>query len=267
MENQVDKLKHELVQEIKDLAAEISKSNSFVGLLSQEIKFKALHEKFINLKFLERKHIGLNVFDQPIPMSSEQNDFPSNEDESEQAHVVHFEKDELKSKDDIDPDFDENVMQYSETKIEEIENENTDSDKTDEIPQEIKQDESVYVEDEEDESLKIVSEESSTESEEEQDNSFENEIASHSIDNVEDFLPKHSNLPKIQVDFNDRMAFLHQLFDGDLEAFNLVINTLNHIESLSDSKAYISDLVKEMSWENKDEYVERLEELIHKRFD
>ena len=81
MENQLDQLKNELVRDIKELATEIAKSNSFVGLISQEIKFKTLHEKFINLKFLERKNIGLDIFDQPIPVQDFFEDEDSNEEE------------------------------------------------------------------------------------------------------------------------------------------------------------------------------------------
>lgn len=247
MENQVEKLKQELVLEIKELANEISKSNSFVGLLSQEIKFKTLHEKFINLKFLERKHIGLNIFDQPIPMENEEGLF-SDDETSDKVKTVHFQNEDVKLSKDSNDGFEENVIQYSEDKIEEI-NKNQKDAIIHDTPNEIPQEENPIVENE----VKV--------------DLFEKEISKHSIDNVEEFLPKQSNLPKIQIDFNDRMAFLHQLFDGDAEGLELVISRLNHIENLSDSNAYISDLVKEMAWENKDEYVERLQELILKRFD
>lgn len=252
MENhQVEKLKKELVQEIKDLALEISKSNSFVGLLSQEIKFKTLHEKFINLKFLERKHIGLNIFDEPIPML-------------DKHEVLSLENEDYD--DETEDDFQENVINYSENKIEEIELENQDLDKK-YIQEEIPQDEDIYVEDENSDELKIMDEDEGLDNEKPYQSTFSEEIANLSIDDVEEFLPKQSHLPKIQLDFNDRMAFLHQLFDGDAQALDLVINTLERIDNVSDSKSYISDLVQEMSWQNKQEYIERLEELILKRFD
>lgn len=206
MEKNIDQLKQELVHEIKDLAAEIAKSNSFVGMLSNEIKFRALHEKFINLKFLERKHIGLDVFDQPIPLKEE--------------------KQEVFSDAEIFPD--ETIHEYD------------------------------------------------FQSEQEVDISdLENEIniESHEIENPEDLQDDFTDLlpqkqfPKIKIDFNDKIAFLNQLFVGEASKMDFVMDTFNQMNSLHDARLYLSDLKHEMDWKNKEEYVERLETLIVKRFE
>jgi len=266
MENQLDQLKQELVQEIKDLATEISKSNSFVGLLSQEIKFKSLHEKFINLKFLERKHIGLDVFDQPIPMHDTKEDIYStskedfDDDESQELNFERKELDETSSaeKKKVSNDFNENVMQFSEERIREIE---------DGIePEDFESTTQENIETTQNEIFEYKHSSKTDESKEQVTKSFDEEIEAYSVDFAE-FLPKSSALPKIQVDFNDRIAFLHQLFEGDNETMDLVFNTLNHLESVSDSNSYLKDLIQEMNWVNKEEYIGRLQELIHKRFD
>ena len=257
----LDQLKQELVQEIKDLAADIAKSNSYIGLLSNEIKLRSLSEKFINLKFLERKRIGLVIFEAPIQIIEEKEEVFSTTDErydDELAQEFIFEdkkptqNTDVEDVKEIDSDFEENVLEFSEDRIAAIENtveieESINVDKKEEIND--------SVENQENTELKIEVEDSKT---------------NNSTSEVEDFydlFPHKSNFPKIQIDFNDRIAFLNQLFNGDSESMGLVINTLNHMESLSDSKFYLKDLKKEMDWADKEEYLERLEELVIKRFD
>lgn len=275
MDNQLDQLKNELVRDIKELAAEIAKSNSFVGLISQEIKFKTLHEKFINLKFLERKNIGLDIFDQPIPVqdfSADEEDSSSDEFfgdevfEDEKPKEYNFDKEEVEFKAEVNhvsSDFTENVTEFSKDRIAEIdagiESEDFKSTTAEVEDESFKEIEPEVMQ--EDESKLEVEEESFK-----QVGTFEDEVNTYGED-YEKYLPKSSNLPKLQVDFNDRIAFLHQLFDGDSEAMDLVINTLNHLETPSDSHEYLKDLVREMNWADKDEYIDRLTELVQNRFD
>ena len=288
MENQLDQLKLELVQEIKELAAEIAKSNSFVGMLSQEIKFKTLHEKLINLKFLERKHIGLDVFDQPIPMHDEKDEVYSTSDEryeDEIAQEYDFQRIDINQQEkpfspEISNDFEENVTQFSHDRIKEIdqgiENEEFSSttqenNEENEDPIDVETSVEQEVENPQPEPSEFnendveIKDESSKE-DQVHVQTFDEEIKEYAVDFAE-FLPKSSSLPKIQIDFNDRIAFLHQLFDGDSEGMDLVFNTLNHLESLSDSRSYLKDLIREMDWNDRGEYIDRLEELVQKRFD
>ena len=243
---EIDRLKEELVTEIKDLAEDIARSNTFVGLLSNEIKFRSLHEKFINLKFLERKHIGLEIFDQPVPDKDESSWEAEETFDDEESIVYNFEDDHQEP-----------------LTVEETENFN------DEIFSE------EQAEPEEEILLDEVIEEETVEFQEETEEEVFMEEASEPepsqffdpVDDYADLVPSKKDYPKIQLDFNDRIAFLNQLFDGDSESMELVINTLNHMESLSDSRAYLKDLKTEMDWRYQDEYLERLEELIAKRFE
>lgn len=279
MENQLDQLKNELVRDIKELAAEIAKSNSFVGLISQEIKFKTLHEKFINLKFLERKNIGLDVFDQPILVQDFSEDEDSGADEffgdevfeDEKPKEYNFDKEEVEFKAEVNhvsSDFTENVTEFSKDRIAEIdagvESEDFKSTTAEVEDESFKEFDSEIMQ--ADESKLEVEEEVTEEESFKQVGTFEDEVNTYGED-YEKYLPKSSKLPKLQVDFNDRIAFLHQLFDGDSEAMDLVINTLNHLETHADSKDYLKDLVREMDWTDKEEYIDRLKELVKNRFD
>lgn len=199
----IDQLKTELVSEIKELATDLAQSSSYVGLLSNEMKFRALHEKFINLKFLERKHIGIDIFDEPIPV------------------------------------------------IEEVEETQPDNQETEILVEQETAQEETFIQE--------VIKDDISEIEETQESLDE-------IDDYTDLLPP-KNGKKIQIDFNDRIAFLNQLFNGNEQSMELSINTLNQMSSLSESKEYLQDLKAQMNWKNKEEYMERLETLIAKRFD
>lgn len=199
----IDQLKTELVSEIKELATDLAQSSSYVGLLSNEMKFRSLHEKFINLKFLERKHIGIDIFDEPIPM------------------------------------------------IEEIEETQPDNQETEILVEQETAQEETFIQE--------VIKDDISEIEETQESLDE-------IDDYTDLLPP-KNGKKIQIDFNDRIAFLNQLFNGNEQSMELSINTLNQMSSLSESKEYLHDLKAQMNWKSKEEYIERLETLIAKRFD
>ena len=243
---EIDRLKEELVTEIKDLAEDIAKSNTFVGLLSNEIKFRSLHEKFINLKFLERKHIGLEIFDQPVPFKDESSWEAEEMYEAEESIVYNFE--------------DNHQEPLTEEETENFQNEIFFEEQTEPeeeiLLDEVIEEETVEFQEETDEEV-FIEETPVTET-----NQFFDPV-----DDYADLVPSKKDYPKIQLDFNDRIAFLNQLFDGDSESMELVINTLNHMESLSDSRAYLKDLKTEMDWRYQDEYLERLEELIAKRFE
>ncbi|MDO5656118.1 MAG: hypothetical protein Q4G27_08270 [Flavobacteriaceae bacterium] len=246
----IEQLKQELVQEIKILAEDIAKSNSFVGLLSHEIKFRSLHEKLINLKFLERKHIGLDIFDGPAPLRDVDNSYDienaENIESIENTASNTVFTPESHEKDILDATTEQSYNTEDSDDFVRFEDAST--------LETIEEDQD-WVENENLESL-------------DRDNSnSENGETQNRNDDFTEFLPQRSNLPKIQLDFNDRIAFLNQLFDGDNESMDLIVNTLNHIESLNDSRTYIRDLKREMNWEGKEEYIERLEELVTKRFD
>ena len=71
----------------------------------------------------------------------------------------------------------------------------------------------------------------------------------------------------IQVGLNDRIAFVKHLFDGSQEDFNRVISQLNTFKTEKESKKFINKLVKpDYDWTNKEEFEERLINLIERKF-
>lgn len=80
--------------------------------------------------------------------------------------------------------------------------------------------------------------------------------------------PNTQNLKTITLGLNDRIAFEKNLFGGSGEDLNRVISQLNTMDRFEDAKDFIRDLVKPdyNNWQGKEEYEERLMELVEKRF-
>lgn len=71
----------------------------------------------------------------------------------------------------------------------------------------------------------------------------------------------------IQVGLNDRIAFVKHLFDGSQEDFNRVLSQLNSFKTQNEAMYFIEDFVKpDYNWEGKQEYEERLMNLIDRKF-
>lgn len=71
----------------------------------------------------------------------------------------------------------------------------------------------------------------------------------------------------IQIDLNDRIAFVKHLFDGNQSDFNRVISQLNTIKTEREAKSFIKKMVKpDYDWSNKEEYENRLIEIIERKF-
>lgn len=71
----------------------------------------------------------------------------------------------------------------------------------------------------------------------------------------------------IQVGLNDRIAFVKHLFDGSQKDFNRVISQLNSFKTEKEAKGFINKLVKpDYDWSNKEEYEQRLTNLIERKF-
>lgn len=72
----------------------------------------------------------------------------------------------------------------------------------------------------------------------------------------------------INVGLNDRVAFVKNLFADSSEDFNRVISQLNTFDSLQEAKEFIEDMVKPdyNDWKGKEEYEERLMEIIERKF-
>lgn len=71
----------------------------------------------------------------------------------------------------------------------------------------------------------------------------------------------------IQVGLNDRIAFVKYLFDGSQEDFNRVLSQLNSFSELEEAISFLNDFVKpDYNWKNKEEFENRLMNLIERKF-
>jgi len=71
----------------------------------------------------------------------------------------------------------------------------------------------------------------------------------------------------IQVGLNDRIAFVKHLFDHSQADFNRVLSQLNSIDNEKEARDFVLKMVKpDYDWSRKEEYEERLLELIERRF-
>ncbi|CAL2104020.1 conserved protein of unknown function [Tenacibaculum sp. 190130A14a] len=71
----------------------------------------------------------------------------------------------------------------------------------------------------------------------------------------------------IQIDLNDRIAFVKHLFNGDQADFNRVVSQLNTMKTEKEAKKFITKMVKpDYDWSEKETYETRLLEIIERRF-
>ena len=72
----------------------------------------------------------------------------------------------------------------------------------------------------------------------------------------------------INIDLNDRIAFVKHLFGNSNEEYNRVLSQLITFNSFYETRDFIEDMVKPdyNNWEGKDDYAERFMEIIEKKF-
>ncbi len=72
----------------------------------------------------------------------------------------------------------------------------------------------------------------------------------------------------INIDLNDRIAFVKHLFGNSDEDYNRVLNQLITYDSFDEAQDFIEDMVKPdyNSWEGKEDYAQRFIEIIEKKF-
>lgn len=72
----------------------------------------------------------------------------------------------------------------------------------------------------------------------------------------------------INIDLNDRIAFVKHLFGNSDEDYNRVLNQLITYDNFEEAQNFIDDMVKPdyNSWEGKDDYSQRFIEIIEKKF-
>lgn len=72
----------------------------------------------------------------------------------------------------------------------------------------------------------------------------------------------------IEIDLNDRIAFVKHLFGNSNEDYIRVMNQIITFDNYYETKSFIDDMVKPdyNNWEGKEEYEERFMEIIEKKF-
>jgi len=99
---------------------------------------------------------------------------------------------------------------------------------------------------------------------------IEDSIAKTNPENEElKILSLNDKLSKgIDIDLNDRIAFVKHLFGNSNEEYNRVLSQLITFNSFYETRDFIEDMVKPdyNNWEGKDDYAERFMEIIEKKF-
>lgn len=72
----------------------------------------------------------------------------------------------------------------------------------------------------------------------------------------------------IDIDLNDRIAFVKHLFGNSNEDYNRVMNQLITYDNFFETKSFIDEMVKPdyNNWQGKEEYEDRFMEIIEKKF-
>jgi len=71
----------------------------------------------------------------------------------------------------------------------------------------------------------------------------------------------------INIDLNDRIAFVKHLFDGSQGDFNRVVSQLNSIKTAKEAKKFINKMVKpDYNWSEKEEYETRFMTIVERKF-
>lgn len=70
----------------------------------------------------------------------------------------------------------------------------------------------------------------------------------------------------LQIDLNDRIAFVKNLFENSHEDFNRVISQLNTMDSEKEALSFLKMIKKEYHWGGKEVYEERLFLLVERKF-
>ena len=95
------------------------------------------------------------------------------------------------------------------------------------------------------------------------------EINSENIDLEPKTVSLNEKLSKgLNIDLNDRIAFVKNLFSNSDEDYNRVLNQLITYDTLEEAQNFIDDMVKPdyNDWEGKEDYAQRFMEIIEKKF-
>jgi hypothetical protein len=71
---------------------------------------------------------------------------------------------------------------------------------------------------------------------------------------------------KSKIDINSKFIFIRELFKGDSDAYQNIINTLNNFESGDDARAMLTKLSETYNWDVENENVIAFVELVERRY-
>ena len=72
----------------------------------------------------------------------------------------------------------------------------------------------------------------------------------------------------INIDLNDRLAFIKHLFGNSSEDYNRVLSQLITFDTFYETRDFVQEMVKPdyHNWQGKQEYEERFMDIIEKKF-
>ncbi len=71
---------------------------------------------------------------------------------------------------------------------------------------------------------------------------------------------------KNAIGINDKFLFINELFKGDLQEYNKSIDILNSVVGIEEANVFIEDLKEKFNWNEKQEVLQKLEDLIIRKF-
>ncbi len=71
---------------------------------------------------------------------------------------------------------------------------------------------------------------------------------------------------KAAIGINEKFFFINELFDGNMKDYNEVIDTLNNYTGKDEALSFFEELKGKYEWQNENEAVAQLRELIGRRF-
>lgn len=68
------------------------------------------------------------------------------------------------------------------------------------------------------------------------------------------------------IGINDKFIFINQLFKGDMERYNRILDELNGFSSLKGAQTYLTELAVQYQWNTEDPAYLKLADMIERKF-
>ena len=68
------------------------------------------------------------------------------------------------------------------------------------------------------------------------------------------------------IGINDKFLFINELFNGDLERYNKVIDELNGFSGLIGAQTYLTELQVQYQWDEESAAYQKLSSLLERKF-